>query len=150
MVPATVPAGTYNILAVTKGNSDIENLGTVIVDAASSQLQATVRPKGKSAKAGGSAEINLTLKNTGWAATTDTSVQLYVSTDVNYSNDDVLLTTQGLTAITLASKAKMSGSYLADLPSSLAAGNYYVLACTNVNGVIDLIGASAKPIAITQ
>jgi hypothetical protein len=148
-IPQNTAPGLYYLLATTKNGSQVLDVGTVTVDAGAPQMQAVVHPKNKSVTAGTVGLVNLTFRNTGSVAASDLPVSLYLSTDQNYADGDTQLIAGALSTINIAPRGLFSNSYVTEFPATVAANKYYILACTDMNGTINVVGVSPKTISVS-
>jgi hypothetical protein len=151
-IPNGTQQGAYQLLAISKNNSQITDLGTIVVDPSANpalSLQATVQPQGAMAKRGKSGSVKLTFRNIGATPEDGVPMALYLSQDTNYSSDDVQLDASDLSPITLAPGKSVSEAYATEYPTSLAAGKYYILLCADLDNAVMMIGVSTKAVRVS-
>ena len=141
-IPANTTAGSYRMMACADdGNSVTEtdetnNCATAALTIALADLIETgVSVSTSKVGAGGSLQITDTATNQGGADAGVSVTQYYISTSPS-KNSNARLLTGSRSIATLAAGSSSIGSALITLPSDLAAGSYYVLACADDTSLI--------------
>lgn len=137
-VPSGVTAGSYYLLAcaddtakVTEGNeannctSSAGQIQIVLPDL----IESTVAEPPAIIDLGASFTISDTVSNQGLALSAASTTRYYLSLDPVRSSTDKLVASRSVAMI--AAGGNGSGSATATIPTNLAAGNYYLIACAD-------------------
>ena len=138
-VPATTPLGSYHVLAcaddlqalseVSESNNCHATAGVVIVGRPDLVVSAVSASPGPVAP-GGTLSVTDTVQNQGPVGAGGSRTRFYLSTDPSKSaNDTLLVGTRQVPS--LAAGASSSGPTTVTLPSSVASGTFFVLACAD-------------------
>jgi subtilase family serine protease len=138
-IPATTPAGTYALLAcaddtsVNVESSETNNCtaaaGSVSIRAPDLVATSVTNPPAN-ARIGGTFSVTDHTQNRGNAASTASTTRYYLSVDRLKGTGDRLLT-GGRSVPMLAPNAVSTGSASVTIPSTTAAGTYFLMACAD-------------------
>jgi subtilase family serine protease len=145
-VPSGMALGTYRVLACA------DDLKTVAESSEANNCSASATPvqvtgpdltvtavsdPPSSVAQGGSFEVTDTVENQAAAAAGPSTVQYYLSTDPLTGGGEILLT-GARTVGTLPAQGNSTGTVTVTVPSDMALGTYYVLACADdLNAVVE-------------
>jgi len=87
-----------------------------------------------SIQAGQTTTASVTVKNQGGATAGASNLKYYLSTDITYGTGDVLLATDAVASLTAGATSAVSE--VVTIPSSTAAGNYYILFYADADGQV--------------
>lgn len=139
-LPADLPAGTWNVLAHADGESEVvETQESNNIRAFSLQVGPDLRVTSFSAPSTGTAGSSLTVTdtvtNSGAAAAGASRVRYYLSINSRFETTDLVLA-EARAVPALAPAAASAGSTTLSLPSTLAAGRYYLFAVADGDGAV--------------
>lgn len=135
-IPAATAPGTYYILFFADADGQVaevnenNNVGSVQISVTSSAgppdlTVQTPAASPTSVSNGGTTTASCVVKNIGTGPSGASNLKYYLSADVTYGTGDVYLATDAVGA--LAANATASVSEVVTIPSSTAAGNWYIL-----------------------
>lgn len=146
-VPATMKKGVYHVLACADAGAGVDEFDEANNCTASVRkitirvpdlVVTAVSSPPTTGTAGTVFTVQDTTKNSGNTdVTVNTQTRYYLSLNVSLDAADVALTNGGRTVGPLAPQATDTGSKNVTVPGGTAAGKYYVLACSDNNGVVD-------------
>ena len=131
-IPTTLSAGTYYIGAIADYNSTLAETnetnnalsGNTVIITIGADLVMTAVSGPSSGTKGASISISNTVKNQGTGGAASFIVGLYLSTDPNITTTDLRLGTRSVGS--LAAGASSSATTSVTIPTTVAAGTYYV------------------------
>jgi len=138
-IPSNTPAGSYYLLGcaddtlVVSESNESNNCraSTTTIQISLPDLVVTsVSNPPATAGAGGTFSVTATIANQGTATAAASTARFYLSTDQLKDGGDALLSgTRSVASLTAGQSS--SGSTTVTIPSSMAAGTYYLLACAD-------------------
>ena len=144
-VPLTIPPGTYYLLACAddgnavaeeeETNNCVASKSATVLTPASDLVEASLSNPPAAAVPGQSFSVTDKVKNEGNAAETSaTTTRYYLSLSTAKASASLLTGKRPVPA--LAAGASSSGTVKVAVPSGIASGTYYLLACADDTGVV--------------
>jgi subtilase family serine protease len=154
-IPATLPIGTYYLLACADDTSVVPETdetnncipsGTTVQVTLPDLVETGVSNPPAVAKPGTGFSVTDTVTNQGLVASASSTTRYYLSTDAVKDIADRLLTgTQSVS--TLAAGASSSGTVTVTIPATLPIGTYYLIACADDKSTVPETGETNNCIA---
>ncbi|MEH2443592.1 CARDB domain-containing protein [Nostoc sp.] len=148
---AYVADGDGNVAESNETNNGIAGVIT-ITPAPKSDLIVQNTSAPSTASVGGTIQLSYQVKNQGVGGAVATTTKFYLSKDTAFSNDDVLLGSDGVNAIAAGATSSETASVI--INNAIATGNYYLLyqadGAGNAVESNETNNFASKAIAITQ